>query len=140
MVAIIQVLPEDIRQAFPAFKDLNKYSDDQIQIMIDQARCYISANKYGILKESCRKLGLELMAAHLLSLQDRINSGNASAEGQITSSSIDSVSISLAPPPSKNMLEYWLSLTPYGQRYWILLMSHAPAGLYFGGSWQRVLR
>lgn len=139
MVAVINVEPNDIRSGFPEFQSEEKYTDEMLYGLITQAECYISTKNYGVLREGCRKLAIELMTAHLLALQDKINSGNT-ATGQITSSSIDSVSVSMTPPPNQTGFRYWLNLTPYGMRYLMLLLAHAPAGLYFGGSRQRVLR
>ena len=74
------------------------------------------------------------MAAHLLTINDKIMSGNVSAGGRITSASIDKISVSLEAPQSKNDWNYWLSLTPYGQALLALLASKAPIGIYSGGT------
>lgn len=139
MNTVIVITVEDFRKDFPEFADENVYSDTSLQSFIRQAECYIHNVNYGVLQNDCRKLGIELMVAHLQTLQDRINSGQ-NATGQISGTSIDSVSVSLIAPPNASQFEYWLGLTPYGQRYLMLLQAHAPAGLYFGGSFQRVLR
>lgn len=135
----IIITPQEFRADFPEFADTSVYSDATLQRFINQAGCYIHNVNYGVLQGSCRKLAIELMVAHLQTLQDRIASGQNST-GQIGSTSIDSVSVSLIAPPNKTQFDYWLSLTPYGQQYLQLLLAHAPAGLYFGGSFQRVLR
>lgn len=139
MVTTIVLTVEDFRQDFPEFSDENVYADETLQGFINQAQCYIHNVNYGVLQGNCRKLAMELMVAHLQTLQTRMLSGG-NATGQVGSTSIDSVSVSLIAPPNKTQFDYWLGLTPYGQRYLMLLMAHAPAGLYFGGSFQRVLR
>lgn len=135
----INITIEEFRKDFPEFADENVYSDASLQNFLTQSMCYIHNVNYGTLQNNCRKLGIELMTAHLQTLQDRIASGQ-NTTSQIGGTSIDSVSVSLIAPPNKSQFDYWLGLTPYGQRYLMLLQAHAPAGLYFGGSFQRVLR
>lgn len=133
----IKITVEMFGVDFPEFMN-GGYSVASIQGFINQAYCYVSNENYGVLNCCSRKLAIELMTAHLLALNDKITSGQTT--GQIGSTSIDSVSVSLIPPPNKTQFEYWLGLTPYGQRYFALLSAKAPAGLYYGGSFQRVLR
>lgn len=139
METSITLTVSDFRTDFPEFADEERYTDSSLQSFITQAMCYIHNVNYGPLQGNCRKLGIELMVAHLQTLQEKIQSG-VNSTNQIGSTSIDSVSVSLIPPPNKSQFDYWLGLTPYGQRYLMLLMAHAPAGLYYGGSFQRVLR
>lgn len=140
MATVITLTVGEFRADFPEFADTVKYTDQSLSGFIDQATCYIStSNIYGPLRDKSRKLGIELMTAHLQTLQDRILSGQ-SATGQVASTSIDSISVSLVAPPNRTMFQYWLGLTPYGLRYWALLTAQAPAGFYFGGSNQRLLR
>ena len=136
MVATITLTVEDFIQDFPEFAndDINS-----IKSFITQAGCYVSTNNVGVLRNDCRKLAIELMVGHLLTLQNKINSGQT-ATGQVASTSIDAVSVSLVPPPNKNQYEYWLNLTPYGQRLLALLVAKSPAGFYMVGSYHRVLR
>ena len=139
METTITVTVADFRADFPEFANATIYPDAELQNFIDQSMCYISNVNYGVLRGNCRKLGIELMVAHLQTLQNKIASGQ-NATNQIGSTSIDSVSVSLIAPPNKSQFDYWLNLTPYGQRYLMLLLAKAPAGLYYGGSFQRVLR
>lgn len=130
---------DEFRADFPEFADESVYPNSALANLLKQAMCYIHNVNYGVLQGECRKLGIELMLAHLQTLKNKIASGENSTN-QIGSTSIDSVSVSLVAPPNKSQFEYWLGLTPYGQQYLMLLDAHAPAGLYFGGSFQRVLR
>ena len=140
MTTQITVTVGDIRTDFPEFSDVQKYTDASLQGFLNQAMCYIStSNIYGPLRNGCRKLGIELMTCHLQALQDRILNGQT-ATGQIASTSIDAVSVSLVAPPNRTQFQYWLGLTPNGQRYLALLMAKSGAGLYFPGSNQRILR
>lgn len=139
MVATLTLSVEQFRQAFPEFADENVYSDAYLQTLIVQAQCYIHTKNIGPLSDDCRLLAWELMVAHLQTIRSRILSGQTAA-GQVASTSIDSISVSMVPPPNKDQFDYWMNSTPYGQQLLALLLAHAPAGLYFGGSRQRVLR
>lgn len=140
MATVITVTVAEFRTDFPEFADTVKYTNASLNAFISQAECYIStSNIHGPLRDNARKLGIELMTAHLQTLQDRILSGQT-ATGQVASTSIDAISVSLVAPPNRTMFQYWLGLTPYGQRYLALLTAQAPAGFYFGGSNQRLLR
>lgn len=140
MATEIILTVQQFRTDFPEFADVNVYTDASLGAFVEQAMCYISTtNIFGPLQNKCRLLAQELMTAHLQTLQDRITSGQT-ATGQIAATSIDSVSVSLVAPPNRTQYEYWLGLTPYGQRLLALLSAKAPAGLYFGGSRQRILR
>lgn len=140
MATVITLTVSEFRTDFPEFADTAKYTDASLSGFINQAQCYIStSNIYGPLRDEPRKLAIELMTAHLQSLQDRILNGQT-ATGQVAATSIDSVSVSLVAPPNRTQYQYWLGLTPYGQRLLALLAAHSSAGLYFGGSNQRILR
>lgn len=139
MATEIVLTVSEFRTDFPEFADTAKYTDASLSGFIAQALCYISTKNFGPLRDASRKLAQELMTAHLQTLQDRILSGQT-ATGQVAATSIDSVSVSLVAPPNRTQYEYWLGLTPYGQRLLALLSAKAPAGLYFGGSNQRLLR
>jgi hypothetical protein len=137
-MAIITITADQFRADFTEFSDVNKYSDESLGIFINRAYCYISRSTYGKLPQDVRTLAIELMVAHLLTIQDKINSNSAS--GQIASTSIDAISVSLVAPINRNAWQYWLNSTPYGMELLALLQAHSSAGLYYGGSFQRVFR
>lgn len=137
-MTVITLTVDSFRSDFLEFEDESKYDDDLIASLINRSYSYISRNVYGRLSEADRTLALELMTAHLLTINDKITSN--AATGQIASTSIDAISVSLVAPVNKNAWQYWLNSTPYGQQLLALLTAHAPAGLYFGGSFQRVFR
>lgn len=71
---------------------------------------------------------LNLLTAHIAKQQALI------AEGQtaviVTGSTIDKVSVSLLAPPVKNMFQYWLATTPYGQQVLALARARFAGGFY----------
>lgn len=109
------------RQLFPAFANPATYSDALIQFQWDVAGGYVS---------TCEKM-IYYMTAHLMALSDLIASGQT--PGMVSSSTVGSVSVSLTPPPVKSQLNWWLSLTPYGQQLLAMAQALTAGGLYIGG-------
>ena len=120
------------RQQCPLYADVVKYSDATLLNWWNIGTDYISVQDYGWLNGNSRVLALNLMAAHLLYLSEKIASG--AAMGIITSASEGSVSVGIAPPPFKSMFQAWLSETPYGKQLYALLSVKASFGFYVGGS------
>ena len=124
------------RQQFPAFDNEATYSDATLQTMFDAATCYISDDDYGRLNGNCRLRALNLMTAHLQSIQDSINAGEGSPD-ILVSASIGSTSVTVQPPENKDQWEWWLNQTPYGQQLLSLLLSTSVGGFYIGGLAER---
>ncbi|HAK2207995.1 TPA: DUF4054 domain-containing protein [Salmonella enterica] len=124
------------RKQIPAYADPEKYPDATIESWWEQAACYISTEDYGWLNGNSRALAINLMTAHLMALSAVSSSGAeqvAGAGGIVTGATIDKVSVTLAAPPSAtDEWEYWLSLTPFGQRLLALLRSKSVGGFYVG--------
>jgi len=136
----ITLTVEQFRADFPEFTD-PPYTDAIVQAAIDRSACFISKTNSGPLKDECRLLAIEYMAAHLLKVCGGASGGNGGSQGGLVgSSSIGSVSVSMVPPPGSSSFTYWINQTCYGQAYLALLQTKAPAGLYCGGSFTRVLR
>lgn len=133
----VEVSPIEMRVTLPAFKDTKKYTDTMLCNVLELAQQYISPLNFCNLQGKSRKFAIYLMAGHVQILQDNILSGNAS-NGFQTSASIDRVSVSVAPPPIKSQMDYWLSQTPYGQQLLALLEMHTAMGFYVGGSKENV--
>lgn len=134
MVDVIQITVSEFRQAFkPAFSDTSKYSDELISAFIERAGFYVSTQNCGSLRDGARAYAIELMTAHLITLNDKILSGDTGASSRITSTSIDKISVSLEAPQTKDEWSYWLSLTPYGMALLALLKAKSPLGVYSGG-------
>lgn len=131
MSAVISFDVTVFRAQFPAFKDPTTYPTALIEMFWGQATCYVSDQNCGSLQGKCRGLAINSMTAHLMALNDLINCGQT--PGQITSSTIDKVSVTLTPPPSANQWQYWLELTPYGNQLFALLQAKSVGGFYIGG-------
>ena len=142
----IIVTPADVRTIAPEFKDTTAYPDADIQARIMVAGIYISKKLSGDIGFERRALLIELMAAHLLKLDELTGaaggtSGGAAtmaATGQRISATVGQVSVSYAVPSDNGAMAYFLNQTTYGQRYWALLRSLVTP-IYYGGSPQRVL-
>ncbi len=75
---------------------------------------------------------LNLMVAHLLQLMANATAGLPG--GQITSASIDKVSVTVAQAPgSTSSYTYWLNSTPFGQQLAALLARCGAGGTHVGG-------
>lgn len=110
------------RALYPQFASV---SDATVNANAAQALCYIA--------ETCADAcALNLMVAHLLQLAQNATDGTPG--GQITSASIDKVSVTVAQAPgATNSYTYWLNSTPYGQQLAALLARCAAGGTQVGG-------
>lgn len=137
----IIVTPADVRTIAPEFANA---TDADIQARIIVAGIFISKKLSGDIGFERRALLIELMAAHLLKLDEQTGAaggsgGNAmAATGQRISATVGQVSVSYAVPGDNGAMAYFLNQTTYGQRYWALLRSLVTP-IYYGGSPQRVL-
>ncbi|MCO8160972.1 DUF4054 domain-containing protein [Pseudomonas sp. 21LCFQ010] len=118
---------EGFRLRFPQFAHLD---DQQVLAAADDGRGFLA--DHGC---ACSEQQLRLMVAHLLELQQKAQAGGV--VGQVTGAGVDKVSVSLAPPPSRDMWGYWLSLTGHGQQLQALLKACTAGGLYVGGRSER---
>lgn len=71
---------------------------------------------------------LNLLTAHMAKIQELIAQGQTAVI--VTSSTIDKVSVGLLAPPVKNMFQYWLATTPYGQQVLALARARFAGGFY----------
>lgn len=140
----IVVTVADIRGLFPEFTDTTHWPNDRISANITVAGLYVSTKNYGDIGFDRRALLIELMAAHLLKLDDQTGAAGGSggaasaATGQRISATVGQVSVSYAVPEDRGALAYFLNQTTYGQRYLAFLAS-LRSPMYYGGSRQRVL-
>lgn len=135
MPAVLTFDVAAFRLGYPAFSNATTFPTLQLQEYWDQGTGYISDLNYGRLRDASRQQALNLMTAHLAALQTIIASGQT--PGQVTSATIDKVSVSMEPPPSKNAWQHWLNLTPYGQQLLALLTMRSTGGFTIGGNPER---
>lgn len=109
------------RELYPQFEAV---SDAAVNAAASQANCYIDST----CADDC---AIYLMVAHLLQLAANIAAGTPS--GQITTASIDKVSVTVAQAPGTDSYRYWLNGTPYGQQLAALLARCSAGGMYVGG-------
>lgn len=109
------------RALYPQFAGV---SDSAVLAVSGQAACYIDST----CADDC---AIYLMAAHLLQLT--ANAARKLPGGQITSASIDKVTVTVAQAPGSDSYTYWLNGTPYGQQLAALLARCASGGTSVGG-------
>lgn len=126
------------RANFPEFSP-DKYTDEALELALTQAQLHVSPKNGFGLKDGARAYAIYLMTAHLRAMADMAASGQITGRAK-TASSIYQVSVSYAMPPAKDMKEYWLGLTIYGQQLQALLKSRTAAGFFFGGEAEDVFR
>lgn len=126
---------KELREAFPEFKSECLYPNGYLERFLTQATMYISKENR-VLRPEVRKLAIQYMACHLVSLSAVDGKGNASGnDGNIvTSSSVGSVSVSIQPPIARDAFEQWIQSTPYGKAYWSLLIANNPTGVFWVGT------
>ena len=109
------------RSLYPAFAGV---SDAAVTVAAGQAACYIDST----CADDC---AIYLMVAHLLQLA--ANAATGKPGGQITTATIDKVSVTVAQAPGTTSYTYWLNSTPYGQQLAALLARCAAGGTHVGG-------
>lgn len=110
--------PVLFKAIYPQFSSM---PDDLLMYFFEKAESTLLDNTESAcvpLKE--RKILFYLLVAHFAELQDRINEGNGSMVGNITSASEGSVSIGVQALQSNSATGSWLNQTPYGAEYWVL--------------------
>jgi hypothetical protein len=118
------------RNTYPAFRNVEQFSDIMINSHYFNAQLYMSES-YGGLEGDLLDFALQLLTAHLLYSFDLIAKGQSNA--LVNSATIDAVTVSLTPPPAKSGWEWWLSTTPYGLQLWSLLQLQSAGGWVIGG-------
>lgn len=133
----VNVTVAEFRLAFPEFDSTTKYPNAYIERFITQATMYISTQS-GIIRDDVRKLAIEYMVGHLITLSAVDGQGNAQGDGNsggvLTSASIESVSVAFQGVIAKDAFEQWIQSTPYGKMYWALLEANTPTGVFWVGS------
>ena len=113
---------------------LPPYTNDDWQWFFDQVEYLILDNsRLSCLSEKTRKKLFYLLVAHKAELQNRIDGGNSSLIGRISSASEGSVSISSEFPSAGGKISSWLNQTPYGVEYLAMIAPYTSA-LWFSGT------
>lgn len=135
----VNVTVAEFRLALPEFASATKYPDVYIQRFITQSTMFITTDS-GIIKDDVRRLAIEYMTAHLITLAAVDGAGNATDQtnggGVLTSASIDSVSVAFQAVIAKDAFEQWIQSTPYGKLYWALLSANMPGGIFWVGNFR----
>lgn len=107
----------DFRTRFPEFSDVSEYSDERIQLFIDDSIFYIGSDE----SRWCGKYNYAqcYLAAHLLVLGTFSEAGETSSKiGAPSSKSAGGVSVSYSVvAKDRSDTDYFLSSTTYGQRF-----------------------
>lgn len=130
----------DFRAQFPQFADPVKYPDATLQVQFELACSYVTNDTYGDMSVTVRTHAIYLMMGHLIALNALI-AQNASGGGQIgvvQSATVDSVSVTLQPPPVRGQWRWWLNNTPYGAQLAALLEMQSAGGFFVGGLPERM--
>lgn len=117
----------------PLYSNPTDYPESEIQNYWNTAIFYVSNQNFcGSVQSDKRQYAINLMTAHLIYL------AGLAAEGQVpglmVNASIDKVSVGLIAPPFKNLWQWNLSLSPYGQLLLALLSVNSVGGYYIGGA------
>lgn len=117
--------PVLFKVVYPQFKAV---PDELLQFYFDKAESTILDNTETAcvpLKE--RKILFYLLVAHYAELQGRIDAGNSSLVGRISSASEGSVSISSDFNAGSSPTAQWLNQTPYGAEYYMATAKYRTA-------------
>jgi hypothetical protein len=135
-MADVTLDPALFRQLFPEFAANPPNTDAVIQFRWDEAALYVTTENCGDLIDARRQHAVMLMTAHLMRLAVLLAAapaGEPATPGVVTGATIDKVSVTLQPPPSRNEWGYWLNQTPYGQQLLAYLRVQSVGGFYVGG-------
>lgn len=125
---------EAFRVLYPQFADPAKFPDPLVQSKFDLSTAYVSPDTYGDMPQAARTQALYLMTAHLLALGVIVaQNGYTGQPGIVTAATIDSVQVTLQPPPVRGQWRWWLNTTPYGAQLVALLDGLSVGGFFVGG-------
>lgn len=125
---------------FPVF---SKIDPATLEIWFDVSKNFIDDrdSPCRMLKGKALLYSLNCMTAHLLYInkQNEADAADGGSQGGfITSASIGDVSVSKLAPPTKDMWEWWLGQSPYGQALLALLKGVSVGGISIGGMPERL--
>ena len=118
------------RLLYPQF---NEVSDEVVLATAELALCFTTERGC-----KCTEQMWLLMVAHLLQLAaNAAGGGGTTPIGQLSSATIDKVTVSFAMPPATTAWAYWLNGTPFGQQFAALMARCNAGGFYVGGRGER---
>lgn len=130
--------PDNFRSQFPEFADKTAYLDAALLAWWTTGTAYVSIDNAGcVWTDAQAQLASDLMCAHLTKIAVGLASDSSTVVGVVTGASEGSVNVQIAPPPTKDGFQYWLSTTPYGLQLRALLRAVAGVGLHVGGGLER---
>lgn len=127
---------DEFLSIYPQFNTLilKPIAEYYLNDTIAWARCKWDLRRFG-----CRvNTIIYLMTAHRTFLNAQAQQGKAGQGGKVASANVDGVSVSYIAMPSSDTLNYWLSLSPYGQELAAMLDIYDGLPKYYGGSFERV--
>lgn len=117
--------PVLFKEIYPQFKD---FSDELLEFFFEKAESTLLDNtECACVPIKERKFLFYLLVAHYAELQQRINEGNSSLVGRVSSASEGSVSISTEFNLGTSSVGQWLNQTPYGSEYWMAISKYKTA-------------
>lgn len=132
----INYVDADFRALFPAYSSTSAYPEATLQAYWNTAILYVynvNGGCYvGGMTLAQQTQAINLMTVHLVFIAGLAATGQV--PGVVTDATIDKVSVSLEPPPVKNLWQYWLMTSPYGQQLIALLQVIGCGGFYIGGA------
>ena len=106
--------PTYFRMRFPEFSDPIEYTDERIQMFIDDTTCYMGTDELRWC--GCYDRAQAYLAAHLLILGTATEAGDSGANaGPVTQKSAGGVSVSRATTSMSDNGDEFYSSTAYGQ-------------------------
>lgn len=122
---------DSFREQFPNQFPDPPNTDAYVEIFWNAATCLVSTDTQGPLSAECRRHVLNLVTAHLITLSASAQAGMQ--PGFIVSGSIDKISVTVQPPPSRTAFQFLLMQTPYGVEAFTILSLSVAGGFYEGG-------
>lgn len=123
---------------FPAFE---KTGYANIVRCWEIGEIFFNAEDGPLLSGRSLQLALDLFCAHCLALSSvenaQTHNQDLAPSSIVTRSTIDKISVEIAPPPYQNGFDFWANSTPYGQQLLALLKAKTAGGFYFGGALER---
>ena len=122
------------RYQIPEYADPTKYPDVLIESFWDTAVFMSTDEDYGMVAGLSRQFALNLLAAHLIAINNNIASSNGGSQGGfVKGSTIDKISVEKLAPPASDMSEWWFAQTPRGQQLLVMLEIASVGGIGVGG-------